>query len=66
MRVVREGVILSYTYHVELGVIGLQVDTVYEHRGISRRGRDDDLLSTTLQVSARPVAEILVGRYVFP
>lgn len=35
------------------GVVRVQVDTDDEHRGISRRGRDDDLLGTTLQVSGR-------------
>jgi len=37
-----------------LGVICLQVDTTDEHWGISRRGGDDDLLGTTLQVSSGP------------
>ena len=34
-----------------LGIVGLQVDTTNEHRGISGRSGDDDLLGTTLQVS---------------
>jgi len=37
-----------------LGVICLQVDTTDEHWGISGRSGDDDLLGTTLQVSAGP------------
>ena len=35
---------------VVLGLVGIQVDSADEHGGISRGGRDDDLLGTTLQV----------------
>jgi hypothetical protein len=34
-----------------LGLVGIQVDTNNEHRSISRRSRDDDLLSATSNVS---------------
>lgn len=33
-----------------LGVVGVKVDTANVHRGVSRGGRDDDLLGTTLDV----------------
>jgi hypothetical protein len=36
---------------VNVSLVGLLVDTHHEHRGISRRSRDDNLLGTTLQVS---------------
>ncbi|KNC31455.1 hypothetical protein FF38_07402 [Lucilia cuprina] len=36
---------------LHVGGVGIQVDTAYEHGGISRWSRDDDLLGTTLEVS---------------
>ena len=33
-----------------LGLVGVQVDSDDEHRGVGRRSRDDDLLGTSLQV----------------
>lgn len=38
---------------LDLGVVGVEVHTADVHGGVSRRGRDDDLLGTALQVSAR-------------
>lgn len=34
-----------------LGIVGLEVDTADEHRSVSGRSSDDDLLGTTLDVS---------------
>lgn len=41
------------------GVVRIQVDTTHEHRGISGRSRDDDLLGPTLEVSGGPARRSL-------
>ena len=33
-----------------LGLVGLEVDTAHEHGGVSRGGRDDNLLGSSLEV----------------
>lgn len=43
------------TYDGVLGVVSVQVDTDDVHRCVGRGCRDDDLLGTTFQVSARPI-----------
>ncbi len=45
----------DFTYHFVLGVIRIEVHTTHVHRRIGRRRRDNDLLSTALQVSGGPI-----------
>lgn len=42
-----------------LGIVRIQVDTTNEHWSISGRGRDDDLLGATLEVSGGPTQRSL-------
>lgn len=43
------------TYDSVLGVVSIEVDTADEHGSVRRRGRDNDLLRTTLQVGRGPI-----------
>lgn len=47
----------SSTYDSVLGVVSVKVDTTDEHRRVSRRSGDDDLLCAALQMCLGPMTQ---------